>query len=174
MLFLEFLLAIFTFEIFLKHLSHHYFSILVLQELQRTLDKLKGSINDMQKLNAVLAEGASRERKGPLKVEISEIDKRLDNVSTRLNAKLADLEATIAKWTEYYKRLNNFCEWLNTKESNLNDVFENKSAQPEEQLDKANVSYYHFQVQLGVFSMLYCHIKVEKQKFHVLQHIDKF
>lgn len=114
----------------------------------------------MQKLNAVLAEGASRERKGPLKVEISEIDKRLDNVSTRLNAKLADLEATIAKWTEYYKRLSNFCEWLNTKESNLNDVFENKSAQPEEQLDKANVSYYQY---LNNFGMYHSVVLTEEQ-----------
>lgn len=102
----------------------------------------------MHKLNAVLAESASRERKGPLKVEISEIYKRLDNVSNRLNAKLADLEATIAKWTEYYKRLNNFCEWLNKKETNLNDVYENKSVQPEEQLEKANVSI--------LITMYYC------------------
>ncbi|KAK3089398.1 hypothetical protein FSP39_003323 [Pinctada imbricata] len=107
------------------------------QELQKTLNKLKSSLSDMQKLNAALCEGASRERKGPLKGEMSDIDKRLDNVSVRLNAKLADLEATIAKWTEYYKRLNQFCNWLNEKEAKLNEVYENKTDSPETQLGKA-------------------------------------
>lgn len=93
----------------------------------------------MQKLNAALAEGASRERRGPLKTEMSDIDKRLENVSVRLNAKLADLEATIAKWSEYYKRLNNFCDWLNVKETRLNEVYENKRDLPEQQLTKAEV-----------------------------------
>ena len=111
-----------------------------MQELQKTLNKLKSSLSDMQKLNAALCEGASRERKGPLKGEMTDIDKRLDNVSVRLNAKLADLEATIAKWTEYYKRLNHFCDWLNEKEAKLNEVYENKTDSPETQLTKAKVS----------------------------------
>ena len=93
----------------------------------------------MQKLNAVLAESASRERQGPLKGEVSDIDKRLQNVSVRLNAKLADLEGTIAKWSDYYKRLNNFSDWLNQKESSLNQVYEEKKDLPEEQLSKAEV-----------------------------------
>ena len=109
------------------------------QELQSTLSKLKGSIDEMSKLNAALCEGASRERQGPLKGEMADIDKRLDSVAQRLNAKLADLEVAIAKWTEYYKRLNNFCEWLNEKESKLNEVFENKEDTPENQLQKAEV-----------------------------------
>ena len=71
---------------------------------------------------------------------MTDIDKRLDNVSVRLNAKLGDLEATIAKWTEYYKRLNHFCDWLNQKEDKLNDVYEDKTSSPEEQLDQARVS----------------------------------
>ncbi|KAL3874933.1 hypothetical protein ACJMK2_037885 [Sinanodonta woodiana] len=108
------------------------------KELQNTLKKLKGSLNEMQKLNAILCEGASRERRGPLKGEMTDIDKRLENVSVRLNAKLADLEATIAKWTEYYKRLNNFCDWLNEKEQKLNEVYENKNDTPDQQLEKAN------------------------------------
>ena len=70
---------------------------------------------------------------------MTDIDKRLDNVSVRLNAKLGDLEATIAKWTEYYKRLNHFCDWLNQKEDKLNDVYEDKTSSPEEQLDQARV-----------------------------------
>ena len=93
----------------------------------------------MQKLNTALCDGASRERKAPLKGEMTEIDKRLDNVSVRLNSKLADLEAAIAKWTEYYKRLNHFCDWLNEKETKLNEVYEKKSDAPEEQLTKAKV-----------------------------------
>ena len=113
----------------------------VLQELQNTLNKLKGSLGEVQKLNAILCEGASRERRGPLKGEMTDIDKRLDNVSVRLNAKLADLESTIAKWTEYYKRLNHFCDWLNEKEEKLNEVYEDKTSTPEEQLDQARVSY---------------------------------
>ncbi|XP_041351119.1 nesprin-1-like [Gigantopelta aegis] len=107
------------------------------KELHNTLNKLKGSLSEMQKLNSVLAESASRERQGPLKGEVSDIDKRLQNVSVRLNAKLADLEGTIAKWSDYYKRLNNFNDWLNQKESNLNQVYEEKKDLPEEQLSKA-------------------------------------
>jgi SMC interacting uncharacterized protein involved in chromosome segregation len=110
-----------------------------MQELQQTLNKLKGSLNEVQKLNAILCEGASRERRGPLKGEMTDIDKRLDNVSVRLNAKLADLEATIAKWTEYYKRLTHFCDWLNEKEEKLNYVYENKTSTPEDQLEQAKV-----------------------------------
>ncbi|KAL5008450.1 hypothetical protein ScPMuIL_014031 [Solemya velum] len=107
------------------------------KELQSTLTRLKSSLSEMQKLNALLCEGASRERQGPLKGEMTDIDKRLDNVSLRLNAKLTDLEATIAKWTEYYKRLNNFCDWLNGRETKLSDVYEDKQHTPEEQLMKA-------------------------------------
>nr|KAG5692778.1 hypothetical protein BaRGS_009394 [Batillaria attramentaria] len=107
------------------------------KELQSTLNKLKGSLNEMTKLNALLCEGASRERQGPLKGEMTDIDKRLDSVAHRLNAKLADLEMTIAKWSEYYKRLNNFCDWLNEKETKLNDVYDNKQETPENQLKKA-------------------------------------
>lgn len=103
------------------------------------MNKLKGSLAEVQKLNNILCEGASRERRGPLKGEMTDIDKRLDNVSVRLNAKLADLEATIAKWTEYYKRLNHFCDWLNEKEEKLNDVNENKTSSPEEKLDQSKV-----------------------------------
>ena len=111
----------------------------VAQELQSTLNKLKGSLNEMTKLNALLCEGASRERQGPLKGEMTDIDKRLDSVAHRLNAKLADLEMTIAKWNEYYKRLNNFCDWLNEKECKLNEVYENKQETPENQLKKSEV-----------------------------------
>ncbi|KAH9507324.1 hypothetical protein Btru_056910, partial [Bulinus truncatus] len=87
------------------------------KELQSTLNKLKGSLNEMTKLNALLADGASRE--------------------ARLNAKLSDLEATITKWSEYYKRLNNFCDWLNEKEAKLNEIYENKQDSPDTQLHKA-------------------------------------
>ncbi|XP_076442566.1 muscle-specific protein 300 kDa-like isoform X3 [Babylonia areolata] len=107
------------------------------KELHSTLNKLKGSLSEMTKLNALLCEGASRERQGPLKGEMTDIDKRLDGVGHRLNAKLADLEMTIAKWSEYYKRLNNFCDWLNEKEGKLNEVYENKKETPENQLRKA-------------------------------------
>ena len=93
----------------------------------------------MTKLNALLCDGASRERQGPLKGEMTDIDKRLDGVSHRLNAKLSDLEMTIAKWSEYYKRLNNFCDWLNEKEDKLNEVYENKQETPENQLKKSEV-----------------------------------
>jgi len=114
-------------------------SSISLQELQQTLNKLKNSLGEVQKLNAILAEGASRERQGPLKGEMTDIDKRLDNVAVRLNAKLQDLEATIAKWTEYYKRLNHFCDWLNEKEEKLNAVHDNKTNTPEEKLEQAKV-----------------------------------
>ena len=97
----------------------------------------------MTKLNALLCEGASRERQGPLKGEMTDIDKRLDSVAHRLNAKLADLEMTIAKWNEYYKRLNNFCDWLNEKEGKLNEVYENKEETPENQLKKSEVGKWH-------------------------------
>uniref|UniRef100_A0A2C9KCB0 Calponin-homology (CH) domain-containing protein n=1 Tax=Biomphalaria glabrata TaxID=6526 RepID=A0A2C9KCB0_BIOGL len=107
------------------------------KELQSTLNKLKGSLNEMTKLNALLADGASRERQGPLKGEITDIDRKLESVSHRLNAKLSDLEATITKWSEYYKRLNNFCDWLNEKETKLNEVYENKQDSPDTQLQKA-------------------------------------
>ncbi|XP_025103982.1 nesprin-1-like isoform X4 [Pomacea canaliculata] len=107
------------------------------KDLQSTLNKLKGSLNEMTKLNALLCEGASRERQGPLKGEMSDIDRRLESVAHRLNAKLADLEMTIAKWNEYYKRLNNFCDWLNEKEAKLTEVYENKKETPENQLKKA-------------------------------------
>ncbi|KAK7104412.1 hypothetical protein V1264_019133 [Littorina saxatilis] len=107
------------------------------KELQSTLNKLKGSLNEMTKLNALLCEGASRERQGPLKGEMSDMDKRLDGVAHRLNAKLGDLEMTIAKWGEYYKRLNNFGDWLNEKEGKLNDVYDNKQETPENQLKKS-------------------------------------
>ncbi|KAL8590280.1 hypothetical protein ACOMHN_006396 [Nucella lapillus] len=107
------------------------------QELQSTLNKLKGSVGQMTKLNAVLCEGASRERQGPLKGEMKDIDRRLDGVADRLNAKLADLEMAIAKWNEYYKCLNNFCDWLNQEEAKLNEVLENKEDSPEEQLRKS-------------------------------------
>lgn len=96
----------------------------------------------MQKLNELLCEGASRERKGPLKGEITDIDKRLGGVSIRLNAKLSDLEATIAKWSEYYKRLNNFCDWLYVKETDLNEVYENTQDLPDQQLSKAKVKIH--------------------------------
>ena len=110
-----------------------------MQELQATLNKLKGSLTEMTKLNAILAEGASRERQTPLKGEMTDIDKKLENVAYRLNAKLTDLEATIAKWNEYYKRLNNFCDWLNEKEAKLAEIYDNKQDTPEEQLQKAEV-----------------------------------
>ncbi|GFR66525.1 nesprin-1, partial [Elysia marginata] len=109
------------------------------KELQATLNKLKGSLTEMTKLNALLAEGASRERQAPLKGEMTDIDKKLENVSYRLNAKLTDLEATIAKWNEYYKRLNNFCDWLNEKEAKLAEIYDNKQDSPEEQLQKAEL-----------------------------------
>ena len=112
--------------------------------MQKSLNKLKSSLSDMQKLNEALCSGASRERRGPLKGEMTDIDKRLDSVSVRLNAKLGDLESTIAKWTEYYKRLNHFCDWLNEKEAKLNEVYENKSDSPEQQLDKAKVCFFCF------------------------------
>lgn len=96
----------------------------------------------MQKLNEALCSGASRERRGPLKGEMTDIDKRLDSVSVRLNAKLGDLESTIAKWTEYYQRLHHFCDWLNEKEAKLNEVYENKSDSPEQQLEKAKVCFF--------------------------------
>lgn len=105
------------------------------------MNKLKGSLSDMQRLNEALCSDASRERRGPLKGEMTDMDKRLENVSVRLNAKLNDLEATIAKWTEYYKRLNHFCDWLNEKEAKLNNVYENKSDSPEQQLEKAKVCW---------------------------------
>jgi hypothetical protein len=70
---------------------------------------------------------------------MTDIDKRLDSVSHRLNAKLQDLEMTIAKWSEYYKRLNNFCDWLNEKEDKLTEVYENKQDSPENQLKKSEV-----------------------------------
>ena len=117
---------------------------MLVQELQSTLNKLKGSLSEMTKLNALLCEGASRERQGPLKGEMTDIDQRLDGVGRRLNAKLSDLEMTIAKWSEYYKRLNNFCDWLNEKESKLNEVYENKKETPENQLRKAEVCSLHF------------------------------
>ncbi|ESO86156.1 hypothetical protein LOTGIDRAFT_167389 [Lottia gigantea] len=107
------------------------------KELQKSLNKLKGSLSEMQKLNSLLCEGASRERQGPLKAEVSDIDVKLDNIAKRLNAKLADLETTISKWAEYYKRLNHFCDWLNERESNLNEVYENKGDSPEQKLEKA-------------------------------------
>ncbi|GFO48198.1 nesprin-1, partial [Plakobranchus ocellatus] len=107
------------------------------KELQTTLNKLKGSLTEMTKLNAILAEGASRERQAPLKGEMTDMDKKLENVAYRLNAKLSDLEATIAKWNEYYKRLNNFCDWLNEKEAKLAEIYDNKQDSPEEQLQKA-------------------------------------
>ncbi|KAK6181528.1 hypothetical protein SNE40_009363 [Patella caerulea] len=107
------------------------------KELQQSLSKLKSSLGEMQKLNSLLCEGASRERQGPLKGEISDIDVKLENVSKRLNAKLADLETTIAKWSEYYKRLSHFCDWLNEREANLNEVYENKHDSPEQKLNKA-------------------------------------
>ncbi|XP_035824390.1 nesprin-1 [Aplysia californica] len=107
------------------------------KELQSTLNKLKGSLSEMTKLNSLLAEGASRERQGPLKSEMTDIDKKLENISHRLNAKLVDLESTIAKWSEYYKRLNSFCDWLNEKETKLNEIYENKQDSPETQLQKA-------------------------------------
>ncbi|CAL1544282.1 unnamed protein product [Lymnaea stagnalis] len=107
------------------------------KELQSTLNKLKGSLTEMTKLNALLADGASRERQGPLKGEMTDIDKKLESVSHRLNAKLSDLEATIAKWSEYYKRLNNFCDWLNEKETKLNEIYDNKQDSPDTQLKKA-------------------------------------
>ena len=94
----------------------------------------------MTKLNALLADGASRERRSPLKSEMTDIDKKLENISHRLNAKLSDLESTIAKWSEYYKRLNSFCEWLNEKETKLNEIYENKRDSPETQLQKAEVN----------------------------------
>lgn len=103
----------------------------------------------MTKLNALLADGASRERQAPLKGEMTDIDKRLDSVSHRLNAKLSDLESTIAKWTEYYKRLNNFCDWLNEKESKLNEIYENKQDTPEVQLQKAEVCEF-------IYIILFC------------------
>lgn len=102
-------------------------------------------MSEVTNLNAHLAEGASHGRQAPLKSEMTEISKRLDKISHRLNTKLTDLEATIFKWSEYYKRLNNFCDWLNEKEERLNEVYENKQDSPEVQLQKAEVSvvYQH-------------------------------
>ncbi|XP_076463750.1 muscle-specific protein 300 kDa-like isoform X7 [Babylonia areolata] len=107
------------------------------QELQSALHKLKGSVGEMTKLNTALCEGASRERQGPLKGEVTDMDRRLDSVGERLNAKLADLEMAIAKWNEYYKRLNNFCDWLNQQEAKLTEVLDNKQDTPDEQLKKS-------------------------------------
>ncbi|KAH3752028.1 hypothetical protein DPMN_186636 [Dreissena polymorpha] len=58
-----------------------------LQELQQTLNKLKGSLSEVQKLNAIFCEGASRKRCGPLKGE------RLNHFCDWLNEKEEKLNA---------------------------------------------------------------------------------
>ena len=100
---------------------------------------LKGNFNEIARLNAVLCDGASPSRQSVLKSEVSDIDKRLSNVSIRLNAKLADLESAIVRWKEYYKRLSNFYDWLNAKESKLNEIVQCKQDAPENQLKKSEV-----------------------------------
>lgn len=82
---------------------------------------------------------ASPECQGQLKGEVVDFDKKLDSVSHRLNAKLEDLETTVTRWNDFYKRLNHFSDWLNEKEAKLNEVYENKDDSPELQLQKAEV-----------------------------------
>lgn len=77
-------------------------------------------------MNEVFCSGVSRERRGFLKGEMIDIDKRFDSVFVRFSVKFGDLEFIIVKWIEYYKRLNYFCDWLNEKEVKLNEVYENK------------------------------------------------
>lgn len=104
------------------------------------MTKLRSHLTQVAQLNKALVEETSQHRKAPLRSEITDIDARLENISHRADAKVTDLEATHGKWSEYYKRLNHFCDWLNEKESMLNEVYENKLDSPESQLQKAEVS----------------------------------
>ncbi|BFZ08024.1 hypothetical protein BsWGS_11063 [Bradybaena similaris] len=107
------------------------------KELQNTVTKLRSHLAQVAQLNRALVEGTSQHRQAPLRSEITDMNCRLENISHRADAKVTDLEASHGKWSEYYKRLHHFCDWLNEKESMLNEVYENKLDSPESQLQKA-------------------------------------
>ncbi|XP_052236879.1 muscle-specific protein 300 kDa-like [Dreissena polymorpha] len=89
-----------------EELNHRF------HELQQTLNKLKGSLSEVQKLNAIFCEGASRKRCGPLKGErlnhfcdwLNEKEEKLNAVNEdKTNSPEKKLEQAKAISTEVYE-----------------------------------------------------------------------
>ena len=96
-------------------------------------------MEELRHLNSGLQYQASDTRKLSLENEQNELEERLQHVHQALLEKVQDLSTGDEQWRTFYHGLNYFGDWLDTKETELNQIHRSSVA-PDQQYQQVTVS----------------------------------